>query len=184
MDAHEFDKLHTRVRTVERRLRLVVTGWIFSLVAFVLLGLWVQQAISQPSVLRARRLEITDDAGQPRIAMDAVGQRPSVWLSDGSGKRRLGLAVIPPGVPVLWLLDPEERKRIELSVLPDGAGALVLSDSPGRSRIWLNVGADGTPSLSLLEFLARPRILLKVLDDGRPGLWLFDTTGRVRFSAP
>ncbi len=184
MDVHEFDKLHTQVRTVERRLRLVVTGWILSLVAFVLLGLWVQQAISQPSVLRARRLEITDDAGQSRIAMDAVGQRPSVWLSDGSGKRRLGLAVIPPGVPVLWLLDPEERKRIELSVLPDGAGALVLSDGPGRSRIWLNVGADGTPSLSLSEFLARPRILLKVLDDGRPGLWLFDTTGRIRFSAP
>lgn len=184
MDSPEFDRLHAHLRLVERRVRMVVMGWVLSLVAIVVLGLWVQQAISQPSVLRGRRLEIADEAGQTRIALDAVGNRPSLWLFDTAGKRRMGLAVVPPGVPVLWLLDPEEQKRIELSVLPDGAGALVLSDGPGRSRIWLNVGADGTPSISLSEFLARPRILLKVLDDGTPWLWLFDTMGRLRFTAP
>jgi len=184
VEAREFDKLYTQMRIVERRLRLIVTGWILSLVAFLLIGLWVQAATSQPSILRARRLEITDDTGQARIAFDVIQKRPSIWLRDESGKRRLGLAVAQYGVPVLWLLDSEERKRIEISVLPDGAGALVLSDGPGRSRLWLNVTAEGTPALSLSEPLARPRILLKVLDDGTAGLWLFDTTGRIRFSAP
>ncbi len=184
MDQHEFTALRADLRTVERRLRAVVMGWLLSIVLFVILGLWVQQGISQPSVFRTRRVEIADEAGQARITLDAVGKRPSLWLYDTSGRKRLGLSVVNPGVPVVWVQDPDERKRMELSVLPDGAGALVFSDAAGRTRMWLRVGSDGTPALSLSELLGRPRILLKVLDNGSPGVWLFDTTGHVRFSAP
>jgi len=184
MEDLEFEKMRATVRRVEQRLRLVMAGWIFSMTALLVLGLWGQQALSQTSVLRGRRLEITDDSGQTRIALDAVGRRPSMWFYDTSGKRRLGLMVVPPEVPVIWLLDPEEQSRIELSVLPDGANALVLSDAQRRARLLLTVHPDGTPSLSMSETLGRPRILLKVLDNGVPGFWLFDTNGRIRFSPP
>jgi len=184
MEGFEYERVHNHLRMLERRLRMVVSAWIVSVVALVVLSVWVQQAISQPSILRGRRLEIADEAGQTLISLDAVGKRPSLWFFDMTGKRRMGLTVVPPGVPVFWLLDPEERKRIELSVLPDGAGALVISDGPGRNRLWLNLDTRGTPSLSLSDPLGRPRILLKVLDNGAPGLWLFDTTGKIRFAAP
>lgn len=184
MDRREFEKLQMRVQKIEQRLRTVVAAWMLTLVVFMILGLWAQQAISQPTTVRARRLEIADEAGQTRIALDAVGRRPSMWFFDTSGKRRLGLALVAPGVPVLWLLDPEERNRIELSVLNDGGGALVFSDEQHRNRLWLNVGPDGTPSLSLSESLGRPKILLKLLDNGTPKLWMFDASGKVKFSAP
>jgi hypothetical protein len=184
MEDLEFEKMQTAVRRVEQRLRLVTAGWILSLTAFLVLGLWGQQVLSQTSVLRGRRLEVIDDSGQTRIALDAVGRRPSMWFYDTAGKRRLGLMVVPPEVPVIWLLDPEERSRIELSVLPDGANAFVLSDAQRRARLLFNVGADGTPSLSLSEALGRPRILLKVLSTGVPGFWLFDANGRIKFSPP
>ncbi len=184
MEREEFEALQVHLRTVERKLHRVVTGWMVSLVLLVVLGAWVQQAVSQPAVVRARRVEIADDAGQARITLDAVGRRPNLWLYDSSGRKRIGLAVLAEGIPVFWLLDAEERRRIELSVLPDGAAAVVLSDSPGRTRMLFKVGADGTPTLSLSEPLGRPRILLKVLDNGIPGFWLFDATGEVRFSAP
>ncbi len=184
MDRDEFETLQANLRTLERKFRTAAVGWVLSLVALVVLAVWVQQATSQSSVVRTRRVEITDDVGQPRITLEAVGKRPSLWLYDPAGHRRIGLSVVNPGVPVLWLLDSDEGKRMELSVLPDGAGALVFSDAAGRTRLWLKVGADGSPALLLNEQLARPRILLKVLDDGRAGLWLFDTTGGIRFSAP
>lgn len=50
-------------------MRVVVAGWVFSVATFVLLGVAVQQAVSQPEVLRARRIEVVNAAGRAYIVL-------------------------------------------------------------------------------------------------------------------
>jgi hypothetical protein len=92
-------------------MRVVVAGWVLSVAVFVLLGVAVQQAVSQPEVLRARRIEVVDTAGRLRIALGVA--------SDGS--------------PGLGFWDTTGRVRIALVVDPDGSPGLSLHDAAGRA---------------------------------------------------
>lgn len=63
------EDLHARLCKVERRFRAVVTAWTLSTVVFGVLGAWMGQAHSQPSVVRARELQVVDDQGRVRISL-------------------------------------------------------------------------------------------------------------------
>ena len=110
MERQEFDFLRTRIERLERRMRMVVAGWVLSVAVVVLLGVAVQQAVSQPEVSRTRRIEVVDAAG----------------------RRRILLGIDPDGSPVLALWDTAGRPRILLSIRPDGAPGLSLWDAAER----------------------------------------------------
>jgi len=162
MEQQEFEALRKRLDRVERRLRVAVVGWVVSIATVVVLGVAVQQAVSQPEVLRARSFEVVDAAGRVRIAL-AVGR-------DGSSG--------------LGLYDVAGRVRGVLSVLPDGSPGLGLYDAAGQARIGLGLLPDESPWLSLLDAAERERIALDVFPDGSPMLTLKDAAGRVLFRAP
>ncbi len=161
MECQELDFLRTRIERLERRMRMVVAGWVLS-VAVVLLGVAVQEAVSQPETLRARRIEVVDAAGRTRI----------------------GLGTLPDGSAALSLADAAGRVRIGLGTFPDGRPRLSLMDAAGRERIGLGTLPDGSPGLSLADAAERTRIFLVTLPDGSPVLSLWDAAGRVLFRAP
>jgi hypothetical protein len=113
MERQEFEVLVARVEKLEQRVRVVVAGWVLSVTAFVILGVTVQQATSQPEVLRARHILVVDAAGRPRIGL-TVGPdgRPAVGLQDATGRPRIALSVAPDGGPVLGLHDAAGQPRI------------------------------------------------------------------------
>lgn len=131
-EGQEFEILRERLERLERRMRVVVAGWVLSVAVFVLLGVTVQQAVSQPEVLRARRIDVVDAAGRIRIM----------------------LAVTPDG-SVLAFSDAAGRQPITLGVLSDGSSALGFADAAGRKRIMLGVLSEGSPGLGLLDAAGR-----------------------------
>lgn len=178
-------RIQQQLRFVERRLYATVAAWMCGLALLVWLGPLARPARSQAEVVRGRAVEIVDAAGRIRITLDAVNSKPSLWLYDDAGHRRLGLAVGAFGTPEIMLADAQGATRIGLSVGLEHAAEIRLTDMSGRPRIGLWVGYSAEPGLWFFDNLARPRIGLKVIAEGTPRVWLFDhPTGRVLFSAP
>lgn len=182
-EGQEFEILRARVERLERRMRVVVAGWVLSVAAFVFLGVTVQQAASQPETLRARRIEVMDAAGQPRIrlAVSVPDGSPQLTLLGAAGQGTVLLTVFRSG-PVLGLADAAGQTRILLGVFPSGSG-LLLKDAAGRSRIEL-VDLDRLFGLSLKDAAEKERIGLYTLPDGSPRLSLYDAAYGVLFRAP
>lgn len=162
MERQEFEVLRARVETMERRMRMIVAGWVLSVAVLVVLGMAVQQVIAQPDVLRVRRIEVIDAARQPRITLD----------------------VTPDGSPELSLRDTVGRTRIMLNVFPDESSAVSLGDMVSRPRIALAVLPDGSPGISLVDATGQIRAILQAFPDGSPRLTLLDAAGRSLFRAP
>lgn len=76
MERQEFEALQARVHKMERRPSMTLLGWATSLTVLVVLWGAVQQATSQPAVLRARAFEVTDELGRVRIVLDAAAGEP------------------------------------------------------------------------------------------------------------
>ncbi len=206
MQEHDLRSIQQCLRTLERRQRFTLIGWVSSLV-IVLLGAVAAQVFSQPEVLRARGLEIVDDAGKVRIALsvDRVPGMPSgqrgisgVWIMDGSGTHLAALNSTPAGVASLTFLDPahplqfggvsldgliisDRKGRGRVQVSPD---ALSVWDVGRRMRLLLALHEDQDVGLTLFDPTGRLRGALDVNHHGSPALTLFDSTGQKRFSAP
>jgi len=132
MERQESELLLARVERLERRLRVAVVGWVVSIATVVVLGVAVQ-AISQPEVLRARRIEVVDTAGRARIVLGVLPDGSlGLGLWDAAGRPRIGLGVAPDRSPALGLSDAAGRPRIGLVVLPDGSPVLGLWDAARR----------------------------------------------------
>ncbi len=206
MPEHDLRSIQQCLRTLERRQRFTLIGWVSSLV-IVLVGAVAAQVFSQPEVLRARGLEIVDDAGKVRIALsvDRVPGMPSgqrgisgVWIMDGSGTHLAALNSTPAGVASLTFLDPahplqfggvsldgliisDRKGRGRVQVSPDGLG---LWDVGRRVRLLLALDENQDVGLTLFDPTGRPRGALDVNHHGNPTLTLFDSAGQKRFSAP
>lgn len=181
----ELGMIERRLQKVERRFYMAAVGWGLSVMLLVWLGPLAPRAVSQPAVVRSRAVEITDASGRLRITLDAVSNKPSVWLYDAAGHRRLGFTLSAYGTPEVVLKDAAGGTRIVMSVGLERAAELKLSDARGRPRIGLWIGYSGEPGLWLFDDLTRPRIGLKVLAGGQPKVWLFEhPSGRILFSAP
>ncbi len=207
MECHEFEVIRARLEKVERRLRMTLVGWVVSLVMLVLVGGASQYATSQPTVLRARSLEVVDQMGRARIVLSvdrvpgSSESRPGVsgiWLLDDTGRHLATLGSTPNGSSSLSFNDPARPLQFGTLSL-DG---LILSDTKGtgriqvsfdglslwdpgrRMRILLALHADESVGLTLFDPAGHLRTALDVDDDGSPGLTLFDGAGRRLYGAP
>lgn len=198
------EALRIGIARLERRMRLIVAGWVFSVAAFVLFGVIVQHAASQPTVLRVRRIEVIDAVGRTRIELNGgsvADGRPWLRLMDPEGQKRFELTGEgrPEWSPWLTIADAKGEATVELT-----ESWLRFWDSTRQRRIFIGVGypgltpegvvrlgriglavlPDGTSWVLLGDASNRSRIGLVVARDGMPGLTLRDSTGRVLFRAP
>ncbi len=92
-------------------MRMMVTGWVLSVVTLVLLGVAVQQAASQPQVLRARRIEVVDAAGKARVVLGVLPTGVGLSVMDTAYRPRValvyweivGLTALAVAAVLLWL---------------------------------------------------------------------------------
>jgi hypothetical protein len=131
MDDLRLEALRLRVQRLERRLCTVLVAWLISVLVLGFLGPFVQPAISQPSVLRARTLEIIDAKGKPviRLRTSEIGGA-LVEIADGAGKTRVAIS---GSASTLWINDQSgEKPLFALGVDLDGPW-LKLVDPRGRT---------------------------------------------------
>lgn len=185
MDREVEAALHSRMRSLERRLAAVSGAFILSVVALLVFGVLVPRAGSQSQVVRTRGLEILDASGRLRVSIDAVNNKPSLWFFDGTGRRRMGLTVSALDAPAFVLNDAVGHSRIAFAVGTERAAEVTLTDSKGRPRVSVWVTNRNEPGVWLFDELARARIGLKVLPGGDGKVWVFEhPSGRVLFTAP
>jgi len=103
-------------------------------------------------VLRARRLEIVDDAGQARVLLAVHGKDgPHVALTDEKGTVRAKLLLSAAG-PALFLLDSQGGKRLACGLLDDGAKFEVYDDDQSRRAVLGCMGETQHSKVGLLLF--------------------------------
>ncbi len=95
MEPCETQILRIRLHALERRLRVMSAAWTASLVLVALVGIVVQQAASQSSVLRVRALEVVDASGRPRIYLSTLRGWPEIGILDTSTHRRFSVSMDP-----------------------------------------------------------------------------------------
>ena len=100
-------------------------------------------------VVRARRFELVDAAGEVRAVLAVDGDGTGLVLLDAAGRPGVGLTVLPEGRPGLTLLDAAGVGRAGLVVNADGSSVLSLHDAVGTARAALQVNAGGNPVLGL-----------------------------------
>jgi hypothetical protein len=181
MERQEWEAVEARLLRLERRVRLVGAGWIATVVVAALLGVGVQQATSQPQVLRVRGLGVVDTAGRERITL-GVGSDgvPAVRFNDAAGRQRLRLAVLPDGSPGIRFYDAAGRERVELIVTSDGSPGIGLYDATGKAAVGLYMNSNGSPTIGLFD-ANRERVALTV-NRGLAGIDLRDAFGRPRIT--
>lgn len=113
------------------------------------------------TTLRARRLVLENERGEPGIALGPVGE--------GHG---------------IVLFDVHERPRAQLIVGAEGDVQLKLQDRSGEVCAWLEVGSRANPSLWLRapgpDARVRGHVGIQVDEHGCATLSLHDGTGRAR----
>lgn|SRR2546422_9081853 len=125
--------LNARLSLVERRLRAVITLWALSLFAMVPLGVLIQQAGSQPTIVRARSIEIVDRAGMERLLLSITSDgTPGLRVRDAKGKVRLELSVDPKGRPGLTFADDSGKLRAVFVLLAEEGPTLRMFDAAGK----------------------------------------------------
>jgi hypothetical protein len=120
MENQDMDALQVRLSVLEHRLRMVTVGGAFILIVSILLGLFIQRAASQATVIRAREISLVDAAGRERIHMSAAAPplgEAWILIKDASGKNRIGLSVGRSGS----IIDTS------IGILGEGKGALYLT---------------------------------------------------------
>ena len=107
-------------------------------------------------VIRAKRFEVVDDAGRPRVIIGAQ--------AEASG---------------LMLLDPNGQSVGELAVSDElGSTTLSLYDLRGSVRASLDLDQDGSPTLGLYDLAGEPRVSIGVAEGNTPVLDFTGPTGR------
>jgi hypothetical protein len=94
-----------------------------------------RQAASQPSVIRAQRIEIVDGQGRVRIALQAEGSltgTATISLRDRQERERMLLAVLSDGSSEIVFRDPQEFARLWLQMLSAGSSEIQIKDSKGQ----------------------------------------------------
>ncbi len=161
MEMQEVEDMRKRLERLERHLRIIVAGSVSGILLAVVLGMAVQRATAQPSVLRVRSVEVVDGAGRVRIT----------------------LRVFPDGGPGLLFSDTQGRSRVVLGSEP--GASLVLGDGTGMTDIMLSVFPDGRPELFLRDAMHNAWITLGVSRSSNgPSLLLQDGAGQTLFRAP
>jgi hypothetical protein len=132
MEPEAVEALQTRVRKLERLMKLTTIAWVLAAILLIALTLTVREVTSY-HVLRGRGIEVVDGAGHQRIRMGMTKDGASVLrLYDGTEKERLGLFVDGSGAAGLVLFGAGEHQRASMTVLAAGMPQLRLNDPQGR----------------------------------------------------
>ncbi len=136
-----------------------------------------------------------DRFGMPRIAFEnsksnAVLQigvldddHPAFVLSDGDGRRRLGMVVAEKGEVSIGLYDTDKRKRLSLTLGKHGDPRVLLRDRQGVIRARLMVDDTDTVALDLLDPKGQPHIVLQVDSEGQADSAVIGADGQPIWSA-
>ena len=84
--------------------------------------------------IKTQNITVVDKKGMLRIELlvHPTEDRTILALSDINGDARIGLIVLPNGIPALRLLDKKNRMRAELTLLSDGRPVLRFYDTRGK----------------------------------------------------
>jgi hypothetical protein len=149
------------IQRLERRIRLVTTGWLLSVLVLVVCG-WTFRQQQQPDTLRVRQIVIVDEKGTERVWIGAPvpdpiiqGQRQKrqgpvsgIVLLDAKGNERGGYVTSDLSGEVFMSLDSEK-----------GQEALFLANPGGGAHVSI---FDGQGNLARLGVLAnKPTLLLR-----------------------
>lgn len=114
-------------------------------------------------VIRAKRLEMVDDAGKARIALETLpsgGARVALYDEKGALRAILAAAAVGPG---LVMFDEKGQERADLHFLegPNEGPALLLFDEKGQNRATLSTSIDQS-GLDLFDDKGQQRVFLSV----------------------
>ncbi len=110
---------------------MIVAAWIVSLAVTVLFGVSIQHGLAaSPAVIRARRVEIVDARGQPRIILRADD---------------------PVKTAAMQVLDYGGIVRLEAYLFGREAAIIDFSDDRGKNMVTLMADARGGTSLLMLK---------------------------------
>ena len=132
------------IQRLERRIRLVTTGWLLSVLVFVVCGWTFRQ--QQSDTLRVRQIVIVDDKGTERVWIGAPvpdpiiqGQRQKrqgpvsgIVLLDAKGNERGGYVTSDLSGEVFMSLDSEKGQETLFLANPGGGAHLSVFDGQGN----------------------------------------------------
>ena len=134
-------------------------------------------------VIRAKRFEVIDDAGRPRVIVGTQQEASGLMLLDGNGQNVAELAVSAEmGSTTLSLYDLRGSLRASLDLDQDGSPTLGLYDLAGEPRVSIGIAEGNTPVLDFTGPYGEARMSFEVDEDGLPSFVLMDGDGNDRVS--
>lgn len=130
-------------------------------------------------VVRARRVELADDAGTVRAVLSGgtTAESPcGLMLNDAQGKTRLAVHITTNGTPQVDLLGADGTPKVHLALDKDGAPLLAILGQ-GSDGITFRVPAAGAPTMELIDAAGDARVHLRA-DEAGAGLVLVAIPGR------
>ena len=132
-------------------------------------------------VIRTKRLDLVDDAGQTRASLSTGGGETSLTFLNREGHPALGIGVNDDvGTPGASMFDERGTVRVFVDLDADGSPAAVLYDIAGEPRMALGVGEDGASAIDFTGPFGESRITLEFDEIGQPGLVIMDGSGSDR----
>jgi len=126
--------------------------------------------------IRAKRIELVDDKGMVRSAMQMGDEGPILALFDATGKVRGEFRTVKEG-PSLMLFDEEQKGRIGVALM-NGIPSITLIDANGKTRGGL-VLLEDEPGLFFGDGEERDRLVIRLIE-GEPFIDLYDAAGNPR----
>ena len=170
-EAHELVVLRERLRSLERRQRVLTAGTLVAALALPLLAFaWQDSRPGEavPKAIKAESFVVVDGQGRTRAELSlAKDGSPQFLLNDSAGKTmiklfinkdsealgifaaksgitQLGLAVDGGAQPHVVLSDKGGKPRMQLAVSQNGAPSLICIDLEGNMNAGIGMNADGT----------------------------------------
>ena len=150
---------------------------------YAIRALLQRRRVMAEEVIRAKRFEVVDGEGRPRVVLGTQGQTAGLVLLDGNGQSVAELAVNDEmGSTTLSLYDLRGSVRASLDLDPEGSPTLSLYDMAGEPRLSLGVAEENTPVLDFTGPYGEARMSFEVDEDGLPNFVLMDGDGKDRVS--
>jgi hypothetical protein len=187
MDQKEGEALARRLRQVERRMGVIVAGWLLSILLLAVLWVGMQQVSSQtimPQVIKARTFNVVDQNDHTRVTIGLSDQgNAGIWLYDVAGKSRVHMGVDFARAPSIWFADENGNERIRLGLADAQARSMSQDQANAPTRLWLAVDPTGAPRLGVYTG-GKERLGFGLNGHGDQGMWVFDSNGNAVWSTP
>jgi len=137
----------------------------------------------------------TDRSGMPRITLTnskaaallelamLEDKYPAFIMSDGDGRRRLGMVVTDTGSVTLSLYDTKKQNRCAIALAEDGHPTIALRDERGEVRARLTLDGNGMCALDLLDEKGRARVVFQVEAQGEADAAVFGKDNKAIWSS-